>query len=447
MIKEFNRQTLEDANAWQKDYYPNLKKEVENKTSNPNQQANTANVLKANNLIETHEEKTYGINAIIDKNISDFVDNFEKKLQNAKNYAPLDIENLLKKLGVDMFDYASSALKNLSTQNFAHYVDGDLYVARLKIRILLKKYAAIQVSNIIFYQQNGINLSSVHGTYNIQNPWYPKIDDFIATFEQYSRGFQSIDFSKAPQGANNILISGYDPFSGGTSNLSGVMALHLHGKTITASNGKKGFIQATIFPVRYEDFDNDIVENHFIKYINGAVKAMATISLNNWGGISIDRLSANWRGGYPDNNQVSVSPTKILANGQNFYHTKLPVQTIMNGQIALGNMQKIYYDQSYDAQNGSFGDYKQNYKTPIPKNDDKDLYIFDNNFLSNKGNPLEGSGGDFLSNEIYYRVSHLLSQKTLPYGHFHVDDAPAVSDRISLISEMEYVLNRISSIL
>jgi hypothetical protein len=29
MIKEFNRQTLEDANAWRKDYYPEVQKNNE----------------------------------------------------------------------------------------------------------------------------------------------------------------------------------------------------------------------------------------------------------------------------------------------------------------------------------------------------------------------------------------------------------------------------------
>ena len=98
--------------------------------------------------------------------------------------------------------------------------------------------------------------------------WHPRFGlgtteraGLIRSLEYTSRGITSTRF--AP-GVRKILVTGFDPFTLDADirigNPSGANALTLDGQRWTI-NGRTYEIQTVVFPVRYTDFDENMVEN------------------------------------------------------------------------------------------------------------------------------------------------------------------------------------------
>jgi len=232
----------------------------------------------------------------------------------------------------------------------------------------------------------------------------------IDLLELRSRGEKSVDFSGAGSKQKKILISGFDPFgltgapsTTGTnmtildSNPSGAAVLALDGQSVTASGGLSAFIQGVIFPVRYRDFDAGMIENLFRPFLDGTtpVSMIMTISqglsafdIERWAGRrrSTSGFNDNEGKGSGGNTTNPVEPPGIGA-GPEFLQTQLP----------HSQMSKVPQTTLHSA------GWQQ-----LPNNQ-----------------AVTGTGGGFLSNEIFYRVR--LLQKTiggktatLPVGHLHV---------------------------
>ncbi len=229
-------------------------------------------------------------------------------------------------------------------------------------------------------------------------------------FENASRGMTSADFSTVASGDKRILITGFDPFALNSniqrSNPSGAVALALDGQRVVKGS-IAGRIESAIFPVRFRDFNQGMVENFVRPRITGSkpVHMVMTISLDaGASNYEIERWAGrNRTNKYQDNENrygdaSGPSSTQIKPPGlttgssqKQFYETKLP-------HAEMTKLPGVILDSSRSPASGT-------------------------------GAAISGSGGSYLSNEIFYR-SRLLQEniggKTLniKIGHLHV---PAVA--------------------
>ncbi len=382
---------------------------------------------------------------------------------------PGDIENIIKKTGEELLRDAKLRIRGInpldgSENASALYVnkDGILYIARLIMQVILKNHPKITASPT---------------TVTTKSDW----------LEKYSRGLEGAQKPTFPASHFKILISGYDPFGsafpnsyydgeGYQSNPSGNLALALDGKEIT-SGSKKAMIKSAILPVRFREFDEGWMEDFFGPYVSDTtIKMIITFSYGIDGSVysfEIEKFAARHRGlGTPDNNQIGASASSYLNNtnkdNYEFIITKLP----FNDMFILDNVgldQKAVF-KYYDGSTDQGISYINNSSTPTidrttnpfsgsnPHNDDlKASYApnvpFPNitnypppsTITADKIKSDQGSGGDYLSNEIYYRVAYLRESSTNAAvrakftGHIHVgflqgDPIESRTDMISIIS-------------
>jgi len=305
-------------------------------------------------------------------------------------------------------------------------VDRILYWARIKMIVMLKRR--------LF--QLGLSYLSA-----------------VDEFEKCSRGYYSANFTA---GVKQILIAGYDPFQlvPGVSyndpthyNPSACFALYFHGKTLTSPQGANAQVFSFIIPNRYEFFDSSFAEDYFGRYITAGnnVNAIVSISLNgNSYSMDIERFYARCRGGYNDNLRENQEPPKAInpqgdATAQEFYETKLPVSTILQsppGQdLDTRNSTVLVFDQSFEATDNSnpmviqnnplynyfpesvtnpkvFGSGSNLTQNPFA-NSTMGLTPIGTSYIS-----VEGSGGNYFSNELPYRIARLrdIYNNTAPSG-------------------------------
>jgi pyrrolidone-carboxylate peptidase len=244
----------------------------------------------------------------------------------------------------------------------------------------------------------------------------------VDIFERASRGIPaSAATSVFPSSATGkrILISGFDPFGLPTdindSNPSGAVVLAMDGRTLSASN-ITAHIEGVNFPVRYRDFDQGLIETFFRSYLDGThpVNMIMTISqgrssfqVEQWAG---RRRSAD----LPDNegtvggsSTAPVIPPALSPGTDEFLETRLP-------HAAMTQVPQTSLNPARDPAAGV------------------------------SGPAVTGSGGGFLSNEIFYRV-RLLQQSiggnavTIPVGHLHI---PA-----NVGANNQAIINRVQEIL
>ena len=272
--------------------------------------------------------------------------------------------------------------------------DRPLYWARLAMQVILKRHP-------IFEKDIDLEKSIVKkGT---------ELEKIITLFEEKSRNYDGINYNNpAAAGCKKILITGFDPFLLNSikhpnrfnilqSNPSGIVALAL------ANNDNLGaYIQTMVVPVRYTDFDgsqeNDkgqgegIIEKYIKPFIN-QVDMIITISQYRPNENVIDMFGTSRRGGFNDNMDfIRENGSQAISTQVEWIETTLP---------------KTFSKVSSVKFNWKFDDI-QNPKKIVPKKEQK---------LN------EGSGGDYLSNEIFYRVGKMRSEikPTLPTGHFHIE--------------------------
>lgn len=269
--------------------------------------------------------------------------------------------------------------------------DRPLYWARLTMQVILKRHP-------VFEKHIDFEKSLVKkGT---------ELEKIIQIFEEKSRNYNGIDFSKAG-GKKKVLITGFDPFLLNSikypnqfnilqSNPSGVVALAL------ANDDKLGaFVQTMVVPVRYTDFDGSqdnakgqgegIIEK-YIKPFTNQVDMIITISQYLENENVIDIFGTSRRGGFNDNMDfIREDDSQALPTSYEWIETTLPK--------AFTNVQKVKINWKFNNEKHIEG--------TRPKEGER---------LS------QGSGGSYLSNEIFYRVAKMRKEMrpTLPTGHFHI---------------------------
>lgn len=345
-----------------------------------------------------NKEKTTGKryeDYFIDKNLNmkNKVNNFITELNNIADNTPNTYSNIESLVENNAQDIWNEAVNSVKANNNANPDDRPLYWTRNKMEATLKEHPYFEGQ----FAGSEVLVRS-------------DLDTIIKLFEEKSRNYTGVDFSGVSSGAKKILITGFDPFGLNKnieqSNPSGVCALALHGEILG-----NGYIQTMIVPVRYTDFDGSknsirgqgegIIEK-FIKPWLNEVDMIITISQAAPNQYHIDVFATATRGGSEDNmNYTRKLNRKSINSGSETIKTTL-VTDLPNAFIQPPvELYGVYYTAQYQY------DAAEN---------------FPNNFPTPTTIVYYGPGGDYLSNEIFYRVARLREQirPTLPTGHFHI---------------------------
>lgn len=269
--------------------------------------------------------------------------------------------------------------------------------------------------------------------------WTPRfgLDDrrrkaLHTALETSSRGQEDIRYPGRQ--VKRVLVTGFDPFTLDRDvrigNPSGASALALDGTLVQTAQGPAR-IEAVVFPVRWTDFAEGAVERALARQLPH-LDLFTTISQGRQGRFDVERTNGAWRGGFPDNENLARTgtvPVTDPASQPQWTSTTLP------------------YRQLAEADTGRFPVYDNTEVTEIPAGATQPV--------TRPGGPTPGStaraggGGDYLSNEIAYRVTLLrdrLGLSKLPGGHLHTpvlqfgagNDSPATGE----VTDPEFERNR-----
>lgn len=236
-------------------------------------------------------------------------------------------------------------------------------------------------------------------------------DALLAVLERTSRGHSDIDLpgdGQRGKGLERVLLTGFDPFTLDRdvriSNPSGAAALALDGTVIQTEAGPAR-VETAVFPVRWRDFTRGAVEEALRPYLP-RVDLFTTVSQGRVGRFDVERTNGAWRGGFPDNENVSRTETVPVADPASqpqWTTTTLPYEAITA------------------ADTGRFPVYDNTSVTEIPAGGTEPVVRPQGPTPGSTARA--GGGGDYLSNEIAYRATLLRDRLglhgTLPGGHVH----------------------------
>ncbi|MBH0087663.1 hypothetical protein [Pseudoalteromonas sp. NSLLW218] len=236
-----------------------------------------------------------------------------------------------------------------------------------------------------------------------------QLNTLLTLLEEGSRGRTDLAFSSGS--TKKILLTGFDPFlldkNINQSNPSGVAALLLDGQVINY-NGVSAEINTVMVPVRYEDFDQGIIESLLAPYyaLNN-VDMVVTVSMGRTE-FDLEHFPGKRRSvTAPDNANIvyggtQTSPVIPKLNGRplpgnEFVKFSLPVNYMQQAKgpyKVIDNHEVTTLEKTYKA--GSYGELKNSIA-------------------------VNGGGGGYLSNEISYRSIRLRDalNSSIPTGHIH----------------------------
>ncbi|MFB2670562.1 hypothetical protein ACE02U_17455 [Shewanella xiamenensis] len=267
-----------------------------------------------------------------------------------------------------------------------HFDDRSLYWARLSMLSSLKN-------------------NNTH--FNIAD-WQQQI--LASAVEKASRGFSDIQYDDDVQ--IKIFLTGFDPFfldkDISQSNPSGLAALALDGFRFDI-NGKKAQIETAMIPVRFEDFDQGIIESLLSPiYRDPKTQFVFTVSMGR-SDFDIER--------FPGRNRSAAAP-----DNQNLYtgaSKTAPVAPKLNGKDFIGP-EFVEFSLPVAAMQVKDGQWKVNDNHTVTTLARGEFNASSLSELQNETS-VEGSGGGYLSNEISYRAI-VLQQKfnsRAKVGHIH----------------------------
>lgn len=240
-------------------------------------------------------------------------------------------------------------------------------------------------------------------------------EDLVAqldVLERASRGYAPPPWEP---GALRVLVSGFDPFLldpevGGPdaihrANPSGAAVLALSGRTL-AVEGLRVAVRGVIFPVRYADFDAGVVEAVLGPLLDEPPDLLMTISQGRGADFAVEQWAGRRRSvTLPDNARAQgggaegapVVPPG-LGPGPEFLPTALPASAIWG---VLGRA-------GPSPDEGTLWELREGALHAAPRPSPGSLAV-------------RGSGGGYLSNEIFYRCVRMRWERglSLPMGHLH----------------------------
>jgi pyrrolidone-carboxylate peptidase len=237
----------------------------------------------------------------------------------------------------------------------------------------------------------------------------------VTSVDRASRGVADVRFAAQPD-VRRIVVTGFDPFQlTGSSvrrgNPAGAAALQLDGKVFDTPQGEV-VVQAAVLPVLWGAFDEGIVEAVYGKALRAQVKpdAFVTISQGRPGRFDVERWAARWRGGFPDNNDLSSRGPVPDAAGwpqpsTEFIETTLPFQKMIDAGTGPFAVQ---FNRSFcEWPVGTPGSGAMSCRSDEP---------------TPGAAAASGGGGDYLSNESMYRANRVrtgLGATGVLGGHLH----------------------------
>jgi hypothetical protein len=238
----------------------------------------------------------------------------------------------------------------------------------------------------------------------------------VADMDRRSRGQDDAGFAEDPggPGVSRVVVTGFDPFQLDNdirqANPSGAAALALDGAVIETGDGV-AVVEAMLFPVRWRDFTDGMVEHALLPHYTGdrPADAVITVSQGRDGRFDLEAHNGAWRGGAADNESVGTPETAPVPDG-------VPTVT----------PQPQWSDSSLDhpsiiGETGGapFPVVDNTQVTEIPAGGTAPVVRPDGPTPGSEARA--GGGGDYLSNEIAYRNT-LLRDATgldIPAGHVH----------------------------
>jgi len=306
------------------------------------------------------------------------VTSFEQQFKELNNFK--SAKTLVQRFSFELWENAKQRIINTN-----NYDDRELYWARLLsskvIRTTPPKFSITQA----------------------------QLNTLLTLLEEGSRGRTDLAFSSGS--TKKILLTGFDPFlldrNINQSNPSGVAALLLDGQVINY-NGISAEINTVMVPVRYEDFDQGIIESLLAPYyaLNN-VDMVVTVSMGRTE-FDLEHFPGKRRSvTAPDNANIVYGGTQTS-----------PVIPKLNGRPLPGNeFVKFSLPVSY----------MQQAKGPYKVIDNREVTTLEKTYKAPSYGELKnsiavnGGGGGYLSNEISYRSIRLRDalNSSIPTGHIH----------------------------
>jgi transcriptional regulator with XRE-family HTH domain/pyrrolidone-carboxylate peptidase len=301
----------------------------------------------------------------------------------------------------------------------------------------------------------------------------------VTQFEWPSRGLE-LDGSISFEGVTNprkAIFTGFDPFAliyrpsppsepfGSLhlmrSNPSGLAALDFNKKSFGSASALVD-VRTAIFPVRYDDFDHNLIEKAVTPNLGSIVLLMTCSDNSGRDFYDVERWAGKMRGNdILDNNRRAIdgpsdgvsAPGGDAASGPQFLESTLPYELVIATPTdKLPGPERtntpFVMDQSYKIVGAT--KIEEGKWRLSPDSRDTDLIPW---FTKLPERPLagataeEGSGGNYLSNEIFYRSALVRQDRrpALPSGHFHVPstDTDPTGKGPALIDGVRMALNRL----
>ena len=293
-------------------------------------------------------------------------------------------------------ELARNLVADSVNQTFKHdhlMDDRPLYWARLLVQSILRILALSRTSDSIRKIEEWTSL------FDLESRKSPQFDDFLREKD-----------SRPP-----IVLTCFDPFkldqNLAQSNPSCVVAMTLSRIEICDYP-----VIAFVFPVRFSDFNGDIVEKTLNPIFKRNPRLVLTISMGNKF-FDLERFPGGRRSAKsPDNlgktSLINEEPTSFIKDAPEFLEFTLPVEKMLSSR---GNWNVRDNRTVKTKENGTFRA----------------------GLLSELGGQtaIEGSGGGYLSNEISYRtlLLHKAMDCTFPLGHLHL---PRIYNRVPKVLEL-----------
>jgi pyrrolidone-carboxylate peptidase len=306
------------------------------------------------------------------------VTSFEQQFKELNNFK--SAKTLVQRFSFELWENAKQRI--VKTNN---YDDRELYWARLLsskvIRTTSPKFSITQA----------------------------QLNTLLTLLEDGSRGRTDLTFSSGS--TKKILLTGFDPFlldrNINQSNPSGVAALLLDGQVINY-NGISAEINTVMVPVRYEDFDQGIIESLLAPYYSlNNVDMVVTVSMGRTQ-FDLEHFPGKRRSvTAPDNANIVYGGTQTS-----------PVIPKLNGRPLPGN-EFVKFSLPVN--------YMQQAKGPYKVIDNREVTTLEKTYKAPSYGELKnsiavnGGGGGYLSNEISYRSIRLRDalNSSIPTGHIH----------------------------
>ncbi|MBR8742115.1 pyroglutamyl peptidase [Nocardiopsis sp. MG754419] len=258
------------------------------------------------------------------------------------------------------------------------------------------------------------------------NRWAPDFEvdadaraELVAALERGSRGFQGTDAADTVAGydeteVTRVVVTGFDPFRLDSdvrqANPSGAAALALDGAVFETDDGV-AVVESMLFPVRWRDFTDGMVEEALLPHYTGdrPADAVITVSQGRDGRFDLEAHNGAWRGGALDNEMTGTPETAPIPEG---VPTVSPQPQWSDSTLDHGAIIERTTGEPFPV-------YDNTEVTEIPEGETRPVTRPDGPTPGSTARA--GGGGDYLSNEIAYRNTLLrdATERDIPAGHVH----------------------------